>query len=138
MKKINLFCLPFAGGNKHCYREYRIRFPPFLNLIPMEYPGRGTRIREALQTDIHRIVDDLYDKIKSSLEEDYALYGHSLGGLVAYLLRKKVISRRGKSPLHLFITGTPGPASSEGRKKNLYLLEKAEFLEEVGKLRGVP
>lgn len=104
----------------------------------MEYPGRGARVREALQTDIHQIVDDLYNKIKGNLEEDYAFYGHSLGGLVAYLLTKKIIAHCNRPPLHLFITGMPGPASNEGRKSSLYLLEKAEFLEEIGKLRGVP
>ncbi len=138
MKKINLFCLPFAGGAKHCYREYKIRFPSFMNFIPMEYPGRGSRFHEALRTDIREIVDDMHDKIKCNLEGDYALYGHSMGGMIAYLLAKKLIAGGYRSPLHLFVSGTPGPASNEGRRKSLYRLDKAEFLEQVGKLRGLP
>jgi surfactin synthase thioesterase subunit len=113
-------------------------FPSFLNFLPLEYPGRGTRIHEALRTDIHAIVDDLFDKIKVNLGVDYALYGHSMGGIITYLLAKKVIAAGCRPPLHLFITGTPGPASDRERKKSLYLLNKTEFLEEVGKLRGLP
>src|SRR6185436_20234780 len=135
MKKINLFCLPFAGGNKHCYRDYKVRLPAFLNFVPMEYPGRGARLREALRTDTGAIVDDLYDSIKDGLDEDYAFYGHSMGGLIAYLLTKKLIAAGHRPPLHLFITGTPGPASHVRRKRCLYLLDKAEFLTEVSKLR---
>jgi surfactin synthase thioesterase subunit len=104
----------------------------------MEYPGRGTRIREALQTDIRAIVNDLYDQIKDNLEEEYALYGHSMGGRIAYLLARKIIDNGRKPPVHLFVTGCPGPSSVEGRQKKLHLLDKAEFLEEVSKLRGLP
>jgi surfactin synthase thioesterase subunit len=138
MKKINLFCLPFAGGNKHSYRQYKLRSPSFLNIIPLEYPGRGARINEALPTDTQEIVDDLYEQIKGNLEEGYALYGHSMGGLIAYLLTKKIIECGHRPPLHLFVTGAAGPSSARGRGKQLHLLDKTEFLEEVGKLRGLP
>ena len=138
MKKIKLFCLPFAGGNKHCYRDYKARFPSFLNFIPLEYPGRGMRIRESLQTDMRAIVDDLYYQITDSLEEEYAFYGHSLGGIIAYQLTKKIIDNGRRQPLHLFVTGSPGPSSVEGKEKNIHLLDKTEFHEELKKLRGLP
>lgn len=138
MKKINLFCLPFAGGTRQSYREYKTRFPAFVRFIVMEYAGRGSRIREALQTDIRTIVNDLYHQMVDNLEEDYALYGHSMGGIVAYLLARKILDNGFRPPLHLFITGTSGPSSVSRREKNLHLLDKAEFLEEVAKLRGLP
>jgi surfactin synthase thioesterase subunit len=91
-RTLNLFCLPYAGGNKYSYREFKAKAPSFLNLVTLEYPGRGARMGEPLSTDISQIVNGLYDQIGNLLDkEEYAFYGHSMGGLVAYLLTLKVI-----------------------------------------------
>ncbi len=138
-RKLNLFCLPYAGGNKYSYREFKAKAPPFLNLISLEYPGRGARMNEPLERDITSIVNDLYDQIRSLIDkEDYAFYGHSMGGLVAYLLTIKIIENNHKQPLHLFITGTSGPAAITRGEKKRYLLEKKEFLEEIKEFGGMP
>jgi len=139
MDKINLFCLPFAGGNKYSYREYEEKAPSFFNMTCLEYPGRGKRIKEPFATDIHALVEDLYLQIKDNLEKgEYAIYGHSLGGIVGFLLTKKIIANNHRYPAHLFITGTSAPSAPSRESKHYHLLEKNEFFDAINKLDGLP
>lgn len=138
MKKFDVFFLPYAGGNKYSYREYEEKAPPFLHLIPLEYPGRGERVNEPLLTTFDAIVNDLYHQIKSRItHEPYAIYGHSMGALGAYLLTRKLITNKHTPPLHIFVTGTIGPSALTRREKKRHLLGKDEFIEEIKSLKGI-
>ncbi|MEJ7738039.1 MAG: thioesterase domain-containing protein [Chitinophagaceae bacterium] len=139
MKAMNLFCLPFAGGNKYSYREYVEKASSYLNIIPLDYPGRGARTKEPLIENIDTLVEDVYKQISNKVgQTEYAIYGHSLGGLAAYLLTRKLIENNHKAPLHLFITGTTGPSAFSRCEKKRHLLPKKEFLEELKILDGIP
>lgn len=139
MEKINLFCLPFAGGSKYSYRLYEEHLPSFLNLIPLEYPGRGTRTGEPLKEDIRQLVNDLYLQVENKIDRaPYAIYGHSMGGLLCYLLARKINEEGRTPPVHLFITATSGPAALSRTEKKRHLLDKKSFIEEIRNLNGSP
>jgi len=136
---VKLFCLPFAGGHRYSYREYVENAPPFLNIIPLEYPGRVSRMQDPLITNIDDLVEDIYIQITSKLDQSqYAIYGHSMGGLVASLLTRKLLENNYKPPLHLFITGTSGPSSESRFDKIRHLLPQDEFIQEMKELDGIP
>jgi len=139
MQPVNLFCLPFAGGNKYCYRSYETAAPDFLRIKVLEYPGRGLRMNEPLNTDVNQLTNDLYEQISGQLDkEPYAIYGHSMGGLMACLLSRKIIANNHVPPLHVFITGTSGPSAESRGENKRHLLEKKEFIEELKRLNGSP
>lgn len=136
-KTINLFCLPFAGGNRYSYQKYLHNTPPYLKVIVLEYPGRGTRAIEPLARGINDLVNDLYHQISKDIDQrDYAIYGHSMGGLVGYLLTRKIIACNHHAPVHLFITGASAPASPVRSKVIRHSLPQAEFMEELKRLDG--
>ncbi len=139
-KTLNLYCLPFAGGNKYSYREFVDKAPSFLKITTLEYPGRGSKIREPLLPDINSLIDNLYEQICNEIEDiNYAFYGHSMGGLICYLLTLKIIANDKPVPSHLFITGTTGPAAaSRQEEKKRHLLGKKEFIDEIKELDGMP
>lgn len=139
MEKINLFCLPFAGGNKYSYRLYQDNAPAFVNIIPLEYAGRGGRVKDPLSGDIETVLNDLYQQISPLIDQHkYAIYGHSMGGLLSSLLTRRLIRNNWKPPVHLFITGTPGPAALSRTIKKRHLLGKIEFINELRSLNGMP
>lgn len=86
---LTLFCLPFSGASAMFYSPWRRKLPEWLNVRPLEPPGRGMRMDEALQTDIVQLANRLADEISAELDKPYALFGHSLGGLLAD--RKSVV-----------------------------------------------
>ncbi len=141
-KLLNLFCLPYAGGNRYSYREFAEKAPSFLKLITLDYPGRIGRMKEPLLPDIASLVNDAYRQIRNKSDitesQDYAIYGHSMGGLIGYLVTRKLIENNRKAPLHLFITGTSGPSSNSRSEKMRHLLPRKEFLQEMKDLQGIP
>jgi len=139
MQRINLICLPFAGGNRYSYRPYEARTPAFINLIPIEYPGRGSRIGEPLLTDIDSLAEDACRQVRAIAEKGrYAFYGHSLGGLMTLLVARKLIAAGHAGPEHLFITGTAGPSAPVRGSKKTWLLGKEEFVQQLRELNGSP
>ncbi|MET4142845.1 thioesterase domain-containing protein [Pedobacter sp. UYP1] len=139
MKNFDLFCFPFAGGNKYSYRDFEEFIFPGVNMITMEYPGRGLRTKEEFMTNIDDLIDDLYiDIIKNIGKNEYAFYGHSMGGIMAFFLCKKLIAGNHKPPKHLFITGTTGPTSNSRREKQRHLMSKEAFIQEIRDLDGCP
>jgi external thioesterase TEII len=135
MQKIQLFLIPFAGGN--CYSfNFLIPYLKDYDVITLELPGRGRRIKESLLTEFDHAAEDVFLQITSKLASPFfIIYGHSLGtglGLrVANMLEK--INR---APAYLVFTGNPGPGVRENRR--LYLYEKLEFIDEIKKMGGLP
>ncbi|MEO5976056.1 MAG: alpha/beta fold hydrolase [Chryseolinea sp.] len=137
MKPINLFCFPFAGGTKYSYNALLPYVPSFIKFVPIELPGRGTRLGEPLLSDIHLIADDVYSQVKSKLIRPYAFYGHSMGTLIGYLLTKRIIQDGFDHPIHLFFTGCAGPSEIESQPKS-YHLPKNQFISKLKKMGGSP
>lgn len=58
-----------------------------IQLVPIELKGRGTRYGEGFYTDFEDAFNDIYLNIRDKIMEDeYALFGHSMGSLLAFEL----------------------------------------------------
>lgn len=134
---VTLFCLPFAGGSKYSLHFLKKVLPKNITCHFLEYAGRGARIKEEFADSIAEIVEDLFSKMAPLLKTPYALYGHSMGAKVAYLLSQKIREAGGPQPLHLFVSGTDAP-SAPARIKPRYLLPGEQFINNVKELGGFP
>lgn len=135
--KMQMICLPFAGGTKHSLRFFKDKLPGHIVYNAVEYPGHGSRIRSQSLVDLHAIVDDAFEQVKHLLSGPYCIYGHSMGAVAGYLLVRKIIGMGLPLPHHLFISGTDAPSvpySSAPR----YLLPKDEFIQKLTDLGGMP
>lgn len=137
MSKTNLFCLPFAGGSKYSYNEYTKVAGHHVNLIPLEVPGRGGRVREQLLTDLNAMVDDIWFQIKDRLQERYAIYGHSMGTMIGYLLVKKILRGSQPPPVELFFSGCGAPSIVRDRTPR-HDLPRQQFIEKLMEYGGSP
>lgn len=135
-KEVILFTLPFAGGSKYSFNIFKTHLPDRIKFCPLDLPGRGTRIRERLETDIFRIVEGIFQQIKGQLNTPYVLYGHSMGSMLVYLLAQKIRKEKEPTPMQLFVSGRGGPACKDGRKR--HLLPQKEFRKELMDLGGMP
>jgi len=139
MKKVDLICLPFAGGNKYSYRGFEEKAPSFIQIVSLNYPGRSNRANEPLLTDIKGVVKDTFRQLKDLINgQDYALYGHSMGALVAILSAREISRHLLKLPLRLFVTGTIAPAARTGQEEKFHYLDKKEFLDKIISFEGLP
>lgn len=138
MDKITLFCFPFAGGSSYSYQGFVPHKPDFLELVPLELPGRGRRIREPLLRTMDAMVEDLYRQVAPRLTDRYAFYGHSMGTLLSFCLAHRLIEEGHTPPLHLFLTGRGGPSVERDDRLKRSLLPRPEFIEKVRELDGSP
>jgi len=121
--RLRLFCLPYSGASAMVYARWRRSLPDWLQVCPLELPGRGMRMDEPLQRDIQALAAQLAEEIGRDLNGPYALFGHSLGGLLAFELAHALSARNLPAPLALFASGTAGPAR---RDVSEYAIEKTD------------
>jgi surfactin synthase thioesterase subunit len=135
--KIILIFLPFAGGNKNSYRGIQKQLADIFNILNIEFPGRGSRMKEKLLFSISEIAEDVFSQLKNYLHYPYAIYGHSMGTLIAYELCKKIQNQNLPLPLHLFVSGKSGPSAGLNYDK-MYNLPTKEFWIKIKDMGGVP
>jgi medium-chain acyl-[acyl-carrier-protein] hydrolase len=139
MSKIKLFCFPYAGGSAVIYNQWKQYLDPEIELIPIELAGRGKRIQESLYTDVPAVIDDVYGIVSKMINGvPFALFGHSMGGMISYQLYQKIREKGERSPVHVFFSGRSAPHVKRTDEKKYHLLEEVEFKKEVINLGGTP
>ncbi len=106
---MQLFALPFAGGDAWCYRELSSSLSDEVRLLTSELPGRGRRSDEPLLTDLRRAVDDVLPEIARRNESPFAILGHSMGALIAFELVRRLQASGLNLPSRLFVSGRCAP-----------------------------
>lgn len=98
MPDVPLHCFAHAGAGVTSFHGWPARLGAGVRSVPHLLPGRERRRREPRATSREALPADLMDDFRD-LSGPYVLYGHSLGGLVAYTLTRA-----------LHEAGLPGPA----------------------------
>lgn len=132
-----LFCLPYAGGSGTIYYKWRNYISPFIDLYPIELKGRGKRFRETFYENLKDAVDDIFNEIQNKMYDDYAIYGHSMGSVLAYELYYKIDKMGAKKPKHIFFSGHRAP-SVIGEKEKIYALPNCDFMNKIIEFGGIP
>lgn len=131
-----LLCLPHAGGGAFLQRQWPALLPPWIELICVELPGRGTRLREPPATDVRALVANLDADLAQLDDRPLALFGHSMGAVLAFELALRRQSA-GQAPLAVFLAGCAAPARLAPRPKT-YGLDDAAFLARLERLGAIP
>lgn len=131
-----LYALPYAGGDDWSYSGLS-RHLTFVDLQTLSLPGRGRRLSEPALLDPETIVADLLRRIDLNGKRPYALYGHSLGARLGFLLCQTLRERNLPLPVHLFVSGEVGPSRIEC-KSSIWQLPSQAFWTHLKKLGGIP
>ena len=60
---LDLYCLPCAGASASVYLRWRRRLPAWIEVLPLELPGRGMRLGDPLVEDFQTLVEQLCEEI---------------------------------------------------------------------------
>jgi medium-chain acyl-[acyl-carrier-protein] hydrolase len=132
-----LFCFPYAGGGASIFRTWSDSLPPYIEICPIQLPGRENRLKEAPFTDISPLVQTLAQVLRPYLNIPFAFFGHSMGALISFELARQLRAQQEPGPVHLFISGRRAPQIRD-RNPLIHTLPEPEFLEELRRLNGTP
>ncbi len=133
--EVRLICFPYSGGAAAIYHPWTRRLPQQLRLYPVELPGRGRRLSEPPFTRLQPLVEAVAAELSRHLDGPFALFGHSMGALLAYELACHLREVLRREPVHLFISGHGAPQLPD-RGQLLHDLPDDRFIEEVLRLNG--
>ena len=137
MTQLTLLCLPYSGASAMVYSRWRRKLPEWLKLQPVELPGRGARFGEPLQTDIRALARQLAAEHAPALRGPYALFGHSLGALLACEMAHALRQLGQHEPVALFASGTAAPSMRSEYDRDLAEPKTdAELIEQLRTLNG--
>jgi len=133
--RLRLFCFPYSGAGALAFRTWQSSFPAEIDICPIQLPGRENRFREAPFTRMTDLVNALTESLTPYLDLPFALYGHSLGSLVAFEVARKLRTWGTRQPEHLLVSGCHAPQLAR-QTPPIYQLSDADFLAEVERFGG--
>jgi medium-chain acyl-[acyl-carrier-protein] hydrolase len=132
---VRLVCFAHAGGSPSMFNRWPAGLAPDVEVWPVTLPGRGGRARESAVRDWAPLVDELAIAVAEQVPGPVALFGHSLGGLLAFEVGR-ALARTGEPPVHLLVSARAAP-----ERRHLVELPATDeaLLAHVGRLYdGVP
>jgi pyochelin biosynthetic protein PchC len=106
---LRLVCFPHAGGAPTTYRTWAGSLPEDIELLATCYPGRQDRIGEPPGESVHAMADLIAAALRPLADVPLALFGHSMGSVVAHEVALRLQSEHGISPVRLFVSGSEAP-----------------------------
>lgn len=103
----------------------------------MELPGRGKRLIEPPICSMPAMIEALTPVILPLLDMKFALFGHSMGAIMAFELARELRRRNAPQPEALFVSGRQAPQVPDERPVT-YNLSDDEFRAELLRLNGTP
>jgi medium-chain acyl-[acyl-carrier-protein] hydrolase len=107
-----------------------------VQVLALEPPGRGLRSDEMPYTRIEPLVEDVARTVEPELDRPFAIFGHSMGALVAFELAHRLWMTRQKLPVCLFVSGISAPHIPPHRI--IYNLPDPELIMELRNYNGTP
>lgn len=135
--RLKLLCLPPVGASASLYTRWRRGMPPWIEVVPVELPGRGARFGEAFIEDFGALVEQIRREHVDALRQPHALFGHSMGALLAYGIAVRQRACHARQPVVLLATASPAP-SRRDPEHSADQDNDAGLIEDMRKQGGAP
>lgn len=103
--KIRLLCFPFGGGGASTYLSWARHLKPEIEIVPVQLPGRETRLDETSIDKISKLISGMLPALIGYLDRPYAMFGHSMGALIAFELSREIRRKNLPGPKLLLLSG---------------------------------
>ncbi|MDT5036784.1 MAG: hypothetical protein QOE03_1969 [Micromonosporaceae bacterium] len=135
---LRLLCVPWAGSGTAAYHGWASVLPDDVEVWMLRLPGRESRRREPLLTDLATLASEAAAGIADRFDAPVGIFGHSSGGLIAFELARALRREHGVKPALLAISAQPAP-HLPARYAPIFELPTDRFLDSLDeRCHGVP
>jgi medium-chain acyl-[acyl-carrier-protein] hydrolase len=126
--RARLLCFPYAGGGTVEYRQWApVARGAGVDVVPVLLPGRESRLSEPPFRVMAPLVEAMTSGLRPHLDRPYAVFGHSMGALVAFAVVRKLRRLQLPLPTHLFLSQRRAPHVPD-RLPPIHALPEPEFV----------
>ena len=133
-----LFCLPPAGAGPSLFYPWTLRHRDRLKIHPVALPGHESRMAEPPPRSLDELADLLAAELAPNLRGRYAMFGYSMGAVLAYELGRRWARRGFPAPEMVFILACNPPDRLFDGREPLHTMENTAFWQAVTDLGGMP
>ena len=107
---LRLFCIPQAGMGAWAFHGWQKELGSDIEVMPIELPGRNSRMREKRYTSMRELVTAIVDALLGEFRKyPYAILGHSMGAWIAYEVVHELRRRHEPLPIKLYVSANRAP-----------------------------
>ncbi|KAG2492226.1 hypothetical protein HYH03_009471 [Edaphochlamys debaryana] len=114
--QVLLYCIPQAGMGAYVYHPWEQALAERgvrVEVLALELPGRNSRLREPCAGSLLALAGDIAGVVARVQERrgwpPYAVFGHSMGGWIAYEVVQALMRTGMPLPVHVFVSGIRAP-----------------------------
>jgi len=133
---VRLYCFPYAGAGHTVFQHWRERLPDEIELALIKLPGRGARFGEPQAASLDELAEALASAIAEAGPQPFALFGHSMGALLAFETAR-ALQQRGLAPSTLLVSARTAPVA-HGWRERVSDLSNDAFLDVIRDMGGLP
>jgi medium-chain acyl-[acyl-carrier-protein] hydrolase len=135
---LRLFCFPYAGGGGSLYMPWARQAPSTVEVCAVQPPGRESRLSERPHTRMGELMDAAVEALQPYLDVPFAVFGHSMGALLAFEFARRIRRAGSPTPVRLFVSGHRAPDRPRQHAAIAHLPD-GEFVAEIRRrYAGVP
>jgi medium-chain acyl-[acyl-carrier-protein] hydrolase len=136
--RLSLYCVPHAGRGASLFFPWRAVMPDWIELRAVQLPGREGRRTEQLMPRIAAIADSLARDMLPLTDRPYALFGHSMGALIAFETARNLRRLGAPLPRALMLSGRRAPSIVD-HDMPIHALSDADFVTAMcERYNGIP
>lgn len=105
-----LVCLPHAGGSASSFYWLSQELSSSVEVFVAQYPGRQDRLREIPVESLDEIVRSLCGELREWCDRPFALFGHSMGAVLAFETAYRLYDEHRLVPMHVIVSGQRAPS----------------------------
>ncbi|MFG1883930.1 thioesterase II family protein [Micromonospora sp. NPDC049102] len=135
--RLRLVCLPYAGAGGSAYRPWAALLGDDVEVWTAQLPGRERRLSDPPLSTMDELAPPLVDAIVARVRKPFAIFGHSMGGLIGYEVTARLVARGGPLPQRLVVSAArpPRDAAPLGSAHRLDDAALTRWLHDLG---GIP
>ncbi|WP_422529030.1 thioesterase II family protein [Serratia fonticola] len=128
-----IFCLPHAGGGAHHYFGWTAHLAPEIEWEPLDYAGHFPRMDEPAYTTFEQAVQDLTEGMMARADGRlFALFGHSMGGALAYEIAQYMAQRQlSEDLLFIAVSSALPPHRRDPNMPRYYEMPDRDFVQHL-------